>query len=86
MRIEKKAWPDSFEAVLSGKKRFDARLADFECNEGDILFLREWDPATGKYTGRTVEKKVAYVYRTKGSKYWTQEDVDDYGFQIISLE
>lgn len=46
MRIEKKCWPEYFNKVLEGKKTFDFRLADFECKEGDILVLKEWDPNT----------------------------------------
>ena len=42
--IKKKTWPEYFEAILSGKKKFDMRLADFDIQEGDTLLLEEWDP------------------------------------------
>jgi len=35
--IKKKIWPEYFELVRSGKKRFEARLADFDIKEGDTL-------------------------------------------------
>ena len=41
--IHKKVWPEFFEKIISGKKKFELRLADFEINEGDILVLEEWD-------------------------------------------
>jgi ribosomal protein S17 len=64
-KIEKKAWPEYFQAIVEGKKNFEVRLADFDCKEGDILVLREWDPKRKEYTGRVIEKKVTYVARTK---------------------
>jgi ribosomal protein S17 len=41
VRIEKKVWLNYFQAILEGKKTYEFRLNDFECNEGDILVLRE---------------------------------------------
>ena len=39
MEIHKKIWPEYFEAVLSGKKKYELRLDDFEIKEGDTLVL-----------------------------------------------
>ena len=86
MIIKKKAWPEMFAKVLNGRKKFDLRLADFECNEGDTLILEEWNPETKKYTGRKIEKKISYVLKTKELGFWKKEDVDKFGFQVISLE
>lgn len=61
--IKKKIWPEYFEAVLSGKKKCELRLNDFEINEGDTLILEEWNPKTKEYTGRSIEKKVTYVLK-----------------------
>ena len=55
MEIEKKTWPGFFEKVARGEKSFEVRLADFECKAGDILVLKEWDPASKKYTGRSID-------------------------------
>jgi len=84
-KIEKKVWPEYFQAIVDGKKTYELRLADFECNPGDVLVLREWDPQTKEYTGREIEKTVTYVGKTKGISFWPQEDVDKYGYQIISF-
>lgn len=85
--IKKKIWPEYFEAVASGKKKFELRLNDFEINEGDTLVLEEWDPKTKKYTGRRVEKHIAYVAKFKLDKmFWPKEEIEKHGLQIISLE
>lgn len=86
MRIPKKVWPKYFEKLLSGEKKVELRLADFACSPGDILVLQEWDPETQQYTGRTLEKKVTYVLRTKDQSFWKKDDVEKFGFQVISLE
>lgn len=85
-KIEKKTWPEMFQLVLDGKKKFDARIADFEINEGDMLVLREWDPKTREYTGRELEKKVGYILKTKEVDFWSKEEIEKYGIQIISLD
>ena len=86
MRIEKKIWPPFFEKIASGEKKYELRLADWECHKGDILVLKEWDSVTKKYTGRVVEKEVTYVGKTKDLQFWTKEEIEQYGFQIISLK
>lgn len=85
MIIEKKCWPDFFQKILDGDKNFELRLDDFECNAGDILVLKEWDPKTKDYTGRAIEKKVTYVLKTKDIPFFSKEDIDKYGFQVISF-
>ena len=86
MRIEKKIRPEFFDKISSGEKKFELRLADWECKSGDILVLREWDPDKKDYTGRTMEKEVTYVLKTKDLKFFTPEDVEKYGWQIISFK
>lgn len=86
MKIEKKIWPQYFDAIASGEKTFELRLADFECKPEDVLVLREWNPKSGEYTGRELEKKVAYIVKTKGQKFWSEEDVAKHGFQILGFK
>ncbi len=85
-KVEKKIWPEYFEKVVKGVKTFEVRLADWECNEGDTLVLREWNPETKKYTGRKIEKKVICVVRTKDCNFWTEDEVQEYGYQIIGIK
>lgn len=84
-KIEKKTWPKYFQAILDGTKTFDLRLADFDCSVGDMLVLREWDPQTKEYTGRQVERIVKYVAKSKNFNYGSKEDIDNYGFQVMSF-
>jgi hypothetical protein len=84
-RIEKKIWPDSFNKIASGETKFEVRLGDFDCRPGDVLVLREWDPVTMSYTGRTIEKQVKNVEKTKVMRFYKQEDVEKHGLQIIEL-
>lgn len=86
MKIEKKVWPRYFQKILDGVKKYELRLADWDCNPGDVLVLREWDPETKKYTGRELEKQITHVLKTKEAKFWSDEEVAKYGFQIISFE
>ncbi len=87
MKIEKKVWPKYFQAIFEGKKNYELRLADWECKEGDTLLLKEWDPKTKNYTGRELSKKVKYVAKFKiDDLFWAKEEIERYGFQIISLE
>jgi len=86
MKIEKKVQPPYFEAILKGDKNFEVRLNDFECNEGDVLVLRERDPEKKDYTGRTLEKKVTYIVKTKDLPFWSEEEVEKSGYQIIGFK
>ena len=86
MIIRKKTWPKIFEDVLSGKKKFDLRLADFDISEGDTLILEEWDPETKEYTGRKLEKKVGYVLKFDLDKFGQKEQVEKKGLYVIQLE
>lgn len=83
--IEKKVWPEYFQAIVDGKKTYELRLADFECNPGDELILKEWDPKTKEYSGREIKKTVTYVGKTKDYTFWSPEDIEKYGYQIISF-
>ncbi len=87
MVIKKKIWPESFEAVQSGKKNFELRLQDFNIQEGDTLILEEWDPQTKQYTGRSLEKKVGYVLKFKPEElpFYSPAEVKEKGLQVIAL-
>lgn len=84
--IHKKVWCEYFEQIISGKKKFELRLADFEVNEGDILVLEEWNKDAKEYTGRKVEVVATYILKTKDQTFWAQEDVDRHGFLVIQFE
>lgn len=87
--VSKKIFPEHFDDVASGKKKFELRLNDFDIAEGDTLQLNEWDPATNAPTGRSLEKKVTYVLRLKLdelAKFNPMAEFEEKGIQVISLE
>ncbi len=84
--IHKKVWIEYFEKILSGKKKLELRLDDFEINEGDTLVLEEWNKNKKEYTGRKIETTATYILKTKDVSFWSQEDIDKYGFQIIQFD
>lgn len=84
--IRKKVLREYFEFILSGKKKFELRLGDFDINEGDTLILEEWDTETQEYTGRNMEVVASYIFKTKGQTFWPQEKVEKHGFQVIQFE
>jgi hypothetical protein len=86
MIIKKKTWPKIFEDVLSGRKRFDLRLADFDISEGDTLILEEWNPETKEYTGRKLEKKAGYILKFDLDKFGQKKEVEEKGLFVIQLE
>ena len=86
MKIEKKIWPKEFKEVLERRKNFELRADDFECNEGDILVLKEWDPVKNEYTGRKVEREITYVLKTKNQKHYPKDYIEKHGLQIIQLK
>lgn len=85
MIVKKKVLPEYFKEVNNGNKTFELRLADWQIKEGDTLVLKEYDPDTQSYTGREITKKVGFVIKTKEIKFWKPEEVDKYGYQVISL-
>lgn len=58
---ELKIWPEYFQPVLEGRKRFEKRKADRDYKVGDTLRLKEWDPEMTTYTGRVVDVVVTYI-------------------------
>jgi len=87
VEIEKKVYREHFDKILSGDKTFEVRIED-DCNfnEGDVLILKEINEDR-EFTGREIRKKIGTIFRTKdGGNYWKGEDVDKYGFTVLSLK
>lgn len=80
MRHELKTWRDPFCDVADGRKRHEIRKeTDRIFREGDLLFLREWNEETRKYTGRAVEARVLHI--TRGPEW----DIPE-GMVVMSIE
>ena len=84
--ITKKIDIDWFELVLSGKKKFEIRLADFEISEGDILRLEEYNEKR-EPTGRFIEKVATYV-RKPDIKEWIKQQPEllEKSFYVIQFD
>jgi hypothetical protein len=62
---ELKTWPQFFNAVWSGEKKFEIRADDKDppYAVGQCLALDEFDPDTQQYTGRWFVVRVTYLLR-----------------------
>lgn len=58
---ELKIWPIHYEPVASGKKKAELRINDRGYEAGDMLLMREWEPAISSYTGRSIAARVTHV-------------------------
>ncbi|WP_088832703.1 DUF3850 domain-containing protein [Paenibacillus tyrfis] len=58
---EVKTIPQFFEPAAAGAKPFTIRINDRNYKVGDTLFKREWDEATGVYTGREAAFEITYI-------------------------
>ena len=50
-----------FSLIWSGQKTSEFRRNDRNFAVNDILELREWDPVTEEYTGRSLRRRVTLV-------------------------
>lgn len=69
MLHELKTWPGYFQAVWDGIKNFECRKDDRGFQVGDYLDLKEYDPATDKYSGRHILVQVSYLFKVPDSPY-----------------
>lgn len=85
--IRKKCWPEYFQKILSGQKKFELRINDFDVQEGDTLLLEEYNPQTKSYTGRSISKQVTYIGKFELDKlFWPKEEIEAKGLLVLSLE
>ena len=70
---ELKIWPEFFDAVICGTKRFEIRRHDRPYCVGDLLVLREWAPSAQAFTGQSVTVRVTYM--VKPGEWGLPEDV-----------
>lgn len=85
---ELKTWPSFFEAIKSGRKRFEVRKNDRDFASGDKLILKEYDPSKSisdqfRYTGRTLECDVLYVLR--GGDFGIERGYCVMSFELVNI-
>lgn len=77
-----KTWPDHFQAVWDGRKRFEFRLNDRGFAVGDVLVLREYDLGTNAYSRRRIHAGVTHVFAGEAAEAMGLAP----GYCIMSLE
>lgn len=63
-RHELKCWPEFFEALVDGTKKFEYRKNDRDFCIGDILYIREYALRRNEqpyYTGRELLFKITFI-------------------------
>jgi len=83
---ELKILPEYFQQVVEGRKNFEIRKDDRGYEVGDTLHLREWEKPTkenkeGTYTGRSIKKKIIYIFEGGKPGYGLKEQ-----WVILGLE
>jgi hypothetical protein len=81
-----KSWVPFFQAFKRGEKKHDMRdLKDRDYKVGDILFLEEYDPFVGEYTGEVLRMKITYITSSKTPCAFSSAALDK-DYCILSLE
>ena len=60
---ELKTWPEAFGAAWKGDKLAEYRNDDRGFRPREYLELREFDPATGAYSGREITARITHIAR-----------------------
>lgn len=60
-----KTWPDYYQEILDGRKRFEIRINDRGYAVGDLLCLQEYDPASKTHTGRELWRQVSFIVQNQ---------------------
>ena len=78
----------NYEVLIENKAYYSGSIEPLDSNDiGDHgMIIGEIDDNTKKETGRKLEVKVSYVMKTKDCTYWSQQDIDKYGFQVIQFD
>lgn len=87
--ITKKIDTEWFDMILSGKKKFELRLADFDFEEGDVLRLEEWvgEGEDRKPTGRFIDKPAIYMQKIDLKKWIEQQpELVEKSFYVIQFD
>lgn len=58
---ELKCWPEYYSHIEDGSKPFEIRRDDRGFKVGHVLWLKEYDPQSQTYSGRSCRKRVTYI-------------------------
>jgi len=84
--IEKRVWKPFFEDLITDKKNFDIRLADFKLTDGDEVLFREYDQGKREYTGQNILVKVKNLHLIKFGDFYPIEKIAECGYEFWAFE
>lgn len=80
-----KTWPQFFDHVWDGRKRFEVRENDRGYKVGDFIRLREYVIDEKRYTGREVIAEITYMFTPPIQKmFHVPDNVAVFSFKILS--
>lgn len=56
-----KTWPEPFQQLWNGTKRFEIRVFDRDYKTGDMVRLFEYDPKAETFTGRYIRGDIGHI-------------------------
>jgi hypothetical protein len=84
MLHEVKSWNQFFSEIVAGRKRHELRRNDRGYRVGDTLLLREFDPASETYTGRTGHAEITSMTSADNPCAVSNEALRD-GFCVLTI-
>lgn len=81
---ELKVWPEHFELLRTGLKKFEIRRTDRSFEIGHVLSLQEWSPVNRRYSGRQLCFKITCIYQ--GEQYGIMAGFAVLGISTISTK
>ncbi len=81
-----KSWVGLFQPILDGVKTHDLRVMDRDFEVGDLCRLREYEPVTKEYTGRSVLVRITYITSAKHGHCAFSPFALHPGMGILSIE
>lgn len=82
---ELKSWVGLFEPLFNGSKTHDIRVLDREYKIGDICWVREFEPITRKYTGRSLYYQITYITSSKHQECAFSPNTLHYASAVLSV-
>lgn len=82
-----KSWTLFFSDILTGERTSDIRATnDRRFMKGDLMELQEWNPITGKYTGRFAFVEITYVQTNKSNPCAISREALRDDFTVLSVK
>jgi hypothetical protein len=75
-----------YDEVVSGVKSFVVRKDDRGFQLGDVLRLKEWDPQTQTYTGRSIGALVNYRQEITDTPGWPEQFLQEPRWVVLGIK